>query len=684
MIKELFQSENIFLQNESLSYSDFYKLCLENAHAISNNSKIVSIQVDHTTTSLIDLISLWILGKSVIIYSNLEPEENILIRNKELNSNNIEKNNTQFNNTMDLKTDLSEVAVYLFTSGSSSKPKAIPLTFKNLFNSARNFNDFYKVNSNHYLPTTLPIFHIGGLQILIRTILSSSKTDFVKPGSFSSESFKVQPDFLSVVPLQLEKLFTNNQIDNFKNTTFIIGGAKLANTTIKKIENNKIKASVTYGMTETTAMCMSTVVTSNSTILKTVGLPLGNTTISLTNDSRLIISSECVSPLFKNSSITTNDLAHIDEEGRYIINGRSDSVFISGGENINPSEIEEVLLDNGYPYCFLTNVEDIKLQSAGFLFFDSSYKKEDIEACCKKNLHPHKVPRYFFSTSTNQSELKIKRSILKTRAQEISNILKLKSPIPFNCHGDPSKEWVLLIHGFTGDQNDWIDVISNLDNNFFFITIDCPGHGNFVLSQKIELNVFLSQLNTFISALSKEVHLLGYSQGARVALSALIHGTKVKSLILESGSVGIVDEIERETRYKSDLNLLLNIKSKNDLKDFFISWYSNSLFGNFTDSPKFKNLVLKKLEHDHKQWQLSLQTLSVGLQENFRPKLLNIEVPKLIICGSKDHKYFAQAKELEVQYDFFFESIQDVSHNTHFETPVQFSNVVKKFINSIS
>jgi 2-succinyl-6-hydroxy-2,4-cyclohexadiene-1-carboxylate synthase len=680
MIKELFQNENILLKKEQLSYKEFYNLCLENAHTISNNTQNVSIQFSQDLTNLIDLVSLWILGKSVVLYSNSEPYENVVKRNSTLQALPIEKNGNQFNNTLDLNTDNNNTAVYIFTSGSSSTPKAIPLTYENLFTSANNFIDFYKVEVSNYLPITLPMYHIGGLQIFIRTIISNASTDILKPNSLEKSSFTSSPSFLSVVPLQLDKIISSKDLHFFKNTNFIIGGAKLLDRTINEIKKNNLKASVTYGMTETAAMCLATSLTSNPELLKTVGGPLGKTKVTILSNSKLAVKSSCVSPLFDNNYIETNDLAKRDEAGNFIIIGRADGVFISGGENINPQEIEEMLFNEGLPKCYLTNVADKKLQSAGFLFFDSALDKEDVIQSCNDNLHPFKVPKYFYPIVDSSNGIKVQKSLLAKRANIITRILDSKTKIPFNCHGDPDKEWVLLIHGFTGDQLDWTEVIKHLEKDLFFITIDCPGHGNYLIEEKIELNTFLKDLKNLINSLDKKPHLLGYSQGARLAVGTALQDADIKSLILESGSVGIVDETERDRRYKSDLNLLLSIKNKNDLRDFFENWYSNSLFGSLKELPSFNKFITKKIQHDHNQWQLALHTLSVGTQENYRPKLKKLTIPKLTICGSKDHKYFAQSKELETQYGFVFNSIKEVSHNTHLEDSLTFSSVIRSFV----
>jgi 2-succinyl-6-hydroxy-2,4-cyclohexadiene-1-carboxylate synthase len=678
MLKELFENDHIFIEKENLTYRDFYKLCLENAHRISNKEKIVSLSVDNKLTDLIDIFSLWILNKSILLHSTATPESDRIKINKSIGAETLKKENTQFNNTISEIDEIESIACYILTSGSTDGPKPIALSFKNLMSAATNFNNFYKVTSEHYLPINLPIYHIGGLMIAIRSLFANASLDIISPGSLSNKDFRKAPNFLSVVPTQMDRILKSDALDFFRKTIFILGGAKAPKKLLKEISNQSLFASSTYGMTETTAMCLATTPSSDIETLLTVGRPLGNTKLSFSDEETLIIESDCVSPLLK-GKIQTNDIATQDKDGNYIISGRADDVFISGGENINPLEIQETLFEAGVSDCTVVSIPDEELQEASVLFYPASFKKEEVIKACKENLHKHKVPRHFFKKNDLTTGIKEKKSILKSLAKTLVEIEKISTDIPYICAGDPSKEWLFFIHGFMGSKEDWGSIFSNLQNDFFLIAIDCPGHGENVAKDNLTLKSFINDLNYFINNLDNTVHLIGYSQGARLALGSVLSGAKVKSLTLESGSVGIVDENEREKRYKADLNMFLSVNSKSELLEFFEYWYSNPLFGNFSKHPTYIETIKKKLNHDPKQWQLALKSFSVGLQDNYRPYLKAIDIPKLTICGQKDHKYFAQSKELETQFDFSFEAVKDVSHNTHFEAPQEFCDIILKY-----
>ena len=682
MLKEFFDSERIFIEKEKLTYSEFYKLCLENAHSISNKGQLVSLVVDNQLSDLINIFSLWILDKSIVFHSNNTPKSDIEKFNKQLNAKPLEKENTHFNNTISELSNLDSMACYIFTSGSTSGQRPIGLSYNNLLCAAESFNNFFKVQEQHYMPINLPLYHVGGLMIAIRSLVKNCSTDILSPGDLTKENFSRTPDFLSVVPTQMDRVLASTDFSFFRSTNFILGGAKAPNGLLEEISKRKLLAASTYGMTETTAMCLSTGLTSEFSILKTVGKPLPGTSITLDEQGVAQIHSDSVASQFKGSFVTSDKL-QINSDENYNVLGRVDSVFISGGENVNPSEIEETLYENGIKNSYLVSIEDKKFQHIGVLFFDPIYNIDEVKEICKKVLHKHKVPKHFYPLPIQKTGIKTKRSLLRKQAQAFKEIHNIGSNIPTMINGDPDKEWLLFIHGFMGKKEDWSEVFNEISSEFFLIAIDCPGHGENEIRDKISKADFFKDLNYLINNLPKSVHLIGYSQGARLSLGTVLAGAKVKSLILESGSVGIVDEQERENRYLADLKMFNLVSTKEELLKFLEYWYSNSLFGNISKHSNYKNMILSKINHQPIQWKKSLEAFSVGAQENYRPKLQKIDVPKIIICGQRDHKYLAQAKELEVQFDFALECIKDVSHNTHFESPIDFCNILKRHILSI-
>ncbi len=667
---QLFIRDNNLIFAPNYTYKEFLEFSKERSQQFkSNENSEISLCVENTLEHLIDIFSIWLLNKSVILHPLGTPKE--IIQEYELEIKKMYQDSKE------------DIACYIFTSGSTSRPKPIPLTFSNLLTAADNYNKHFNITEKSYLPITLPLYHVGGLLIFFRAVSANAKISIHKPGSLKASDFSKTPSHLSVVPLQLERILDSKvELDFFKETVFVIGGAKTSLNTLKRIEDNNLNASSTYGMTESCAMIMATEVTSELEVLKSVGSPLEGVSISLSEDQTIIIKSPTISPIFKDQTIHTNDKAYFDS-GLYFIEGRVDDVFISGGENINPLEIEKVFLEEGLEDAFIIPVDDIKYGKKSFLFYRGEKSVDEVRNIAKDKLTSFKRPRHYFKIPEFAfSGIKIKKSILKEVAPMYANIDLAGDIFPFDYYGDPRKPWVVFLHGFMGDKSDWKNIVDILKLDFFCLCLDTPGHGDNNL-EYTSLSDYQKEFKEFTNILNHKFHLAGYSQGGRIAQGLVLNGLSVESLILESTSPGIVDEEERERRYKTDLKMFKNITSKDDLRKFLIYWYENPLFGDLKNHHNFNDLLQRRSSADWNLWQKSMNIFSVGNQPDYREGLSRIAPLKAItICGENDHKYVASSMEYKTKYKFDFAKISNSSHNTHFENPKEFAKVVSNFLKS--
>ncbi|WP_372654931.1 alpha/beta fold hydrolase [Halobacteriovorax sp.] len=668
---QLFNSDENFIMNSKVTFNEF----LNKAKARSNfykddKRKCISLSVENTLENLIEILSLWLLNKSVILHSPDTPEDTVEEYEREINNTYLD---SSFN-----------ISCFIFTSGSTAKPKAIALTFENIFTAAKNYNEHFNIKPTSYLPITLPIYHVGGLLIFIRALLAGAQTSIHTPGKLTAREFKEAPTHLSVVPLQLERILDKkDDLEFFRNTVFVIGGAKTSLRTLERIEENNISASSTYGMTETSAMIMATEVSSKVDILKSVGRPLNGVNISLSDKQTIIINSPTISPVYPDQVITTNDRAH-QKDGLYFIEGRIDDVFISAGENINPLEIENNFIEEGLEDAYIIPVDDETYGQKSFLFYRGNASEKEVKSIAKKKLSPFKRPKHYFKVPDFAfSGIKIKKATLKELAPVYANIDDASSVFPLNYQGDPRRPWIIFLHGFMGDKDDWSEIINILKDEFFCLCIDTPGHGE---NKKVDyqtLNEYQEEFKHFTNLLNHKFSLVGYSQGGRIAQGLILNGLNVEGLILESTSPGIVDEEERERRYKTDLKMFKNVTNQDELKKFLIYWYQNPLFGELKNHPHFNGLLQRKISIDWKLWQKSMNVFSVGNQPDYREGLSRLKGLKgLTICGENDHKYIASSMEYKTKYKFEFSKISKAAHNTHFENPQEFADIVSKFLKS--
>jgi pimeloyl-ACP methyl ester carboxylesterase len=122
--------------------------------------------------------------------------------------------------------------------------------------------------------------------------------------------------------------------------------------------------------------------------------------------------------------------------------------------------------------------------------------------------------------------------------------------LSYTVSGDRHRPAVLFLHGFMGSGADWAAVISALDERFYCVAPDLPGHGRSLglTPQAYTINGAAKMLRELLDGLGiSRAALAGYSMGGRLALYlALRHPEECPGLFLESASPGIEDAAERE------------------------------------------------------------------------------------------------------------------------------------------
>lgn len=251
--------------------------------------------------------------------------------------------------------DLKLFAGYIMipTGGTGGKIRFAMHTWDSLSNSAMatvNFLGKDKINSL----CLLPLYHISGLIQVIRVAITKGKICFEPLESFDKDkNFKGY--CVSFVPTQLERFMQISDHVNLLKTFDVVflGGGPATSTLLSKAREAGIRLSPTYGMTETgsmvTAMDPEVFLDGHSG----VGRALSHAEI-VTNKNGII--SICATSLFSGyfprhpMKITfweTNDEGFLDEDSYLTVIGRGDRIIITGGEKVDPQEVEEAILATG-------------------------------------------------------------------------------------------------------------------------------------------------------------------------------------------------------------------------------------------------------------------------------------------------------------------------------------------------
>ncbi len=239
--------------------------------------------------------------------------------------------------------DLSRPALMLLTSGSSGSPKWASFSLSQLFESAQTVANALEAKSQNRWLLSIPLHHVGGLGVALRCILTEGVLLFER-------NVKTPAEFASLVPTQLYRLLQDP--GPFPQTHFLIGGAPLSKELHQRALAHGLRLTLTYGLTE---MSSTVLLSSNPTWIGAfpyLGEPLANRELTLASDGELLVRGTSLfngygsPPKPPPTFFPTGDKGSYHPAHGWSIQGRKDFQFISGGENIQPEEIEAALLSH--------------------------------------------------------------------------------------------------------------------------------------------------------------------------------------------------------------------------------------------------------------------------------------------------------------------------------------------------
>ena len=316
-----------------------------------------------------------------------------------------------------------DIALFLHTSGTTSRPKGVPLTHSNLMTSLNNIVKTYALTENDTALVVMPLFHVHGLIGVALSSLNSAGT-IVIPPRFSASNFwqnqaLTNATWYSAVPTIHQILLMRSDDDNAptKSFRFIRScSASLAPSVFTDLES-RFGAPVleAYGMTEASHQMSSNLLPPGSRAPGTVGIGTG-VEISIMNEQGTLLNvgekgevvikgknvthgyhnnPEANAEAFTNGWFRTGDQGVLSDESVLTLTGRLKELINRGGEKISPLEVDAALIKHpaiAEAVCF--GVEDVKygeiVQAAVVLSGESS--ESELRAFCSEQLADFKVP----------------------------------------------------------------------------------------------------------------------------------------------------------------------------------------------------------------------------------------------------------------------------------------------------
>ncbi len=226
-------------------------------------------------------------------------------------------------------------ALIVHTSGTTGAPRPVTLTRENVaaqtHASARILGPY---REERWL-CPLPLSHVGGLMVLLRAA-AFGITVVLRP----LEGAELHGATLaSLVPTQLARALDAGLEAPPGLRAVLLGGAGAPRALLARAAAARVPVRQTYGLTQAS----SSVTISEVGDLDTQGPPLEGLDLRIAPDGEILVSGATVAG---GATLSTGDLGRLDDRGRLTVIGRRTDTIVTGGENVAPAEVEEVLLEH--------------------------------------------------------------------------------------------------------------------------------------------------------------------------------------------------------------------------------------------------------------------------------------------------------------------------------------------------
>ncbi|MDE2828101.1 MAG: o-succinylbenzoate--CoA ligase [Bacteroidota bacterium] len=326
------------------------------------------------------------------------------------------------------------VATIVYTSGSSATPRAVAHSLENHITSAQSACAALDLGSSDRWLLSLPLWHVSGISIVFRCSIAGATIVIPDPGMSLMEALSsYQITHVSMVPTQLIRALEQAQKPPRHLRAVFVGGGPLPQGVLKTAVNRGWPIRSTYGMTETSSMVT---LSQKNPPPGSSGHALQGNELKIAGDGEILVRSPSICLGYLNNDaivsvadddgwLHTGDLGRLDENGELYVLGRKDNMFISGGENISPEEIEFALCDvRGVQKAVVVPVPDPEFGQRPVAFIKGSAKFKDLERALNRELPRFKIPKYYpWPDSAGSHSLKPDRKLfteLAARLQENS------------------------------------------------------------------------------------------------------------------------------------------------------------------------------------------------------------------------------------------------------------------------
>ena len=244
----------------------------------------------------------------------------------------------------------------------------------------------------------------------------------------------------------------------------------------------------------------------------------------------------------------------------------------------------------------------------------------------------------------------------------------------------------VLLHGFTGNRHTMADLGDRLGGRR--ILVDLPGHGDTVCPEGDPAYTMQGHIALMAELLEQRcddpVDLIGYSMGARVALSlALERPRRLRTLTLIGGSPGLSSAKERRLRIVADTKLAHMLHAEG-IEKFVDHWMALPMWASLSEAlgPQgWEDSKRQRLQNDAAGLAESLIGIGTGQMPPLHDRLHEVGMPVLLIVGELDEKFRSIAAEMAAKMPNAKVKVAGgAGHAVHTERPDATARVVSDFL----
>lgn len=276
---------------------------------------------------------------------------------------------------------------------------------------------------------------------------------------------------------------------------------------------------------------------------------------------------------------------------------------------------------------------------------------------------------------------------LSVKAQSVEAQVSPQNSSTLHCvrrgdtaQSEPGKPWLVWLHGFLGNGDDWQAVTDQLAD-YPLLTVDLPGHGGstgFSVRSMAEVDRLLTA--TLAAQGIHDYWLIGYSMGGRIAA---YHATQtangqppqgLRGLILEGAHPGLPQEEQCLGRWYHDRRWAERFR-REPLADVLRDWYRQPVFADLNPTQR-SELQQRRAANGGRALAMMLEGSSLGRQPQMGQPLRDLPLPFHYLCGETDLKFVTLAR----QHGYPLALIPQAGHNAHYGNPTAYAAQIRAIL----